>query len=449
MTQQPVIVLFERDLRLCDHAPLHAAVQSGHPIIPLFIFDEQSPNIRPLGGASRWRLHQSLQALQQQLAACGGTLILRRGAIDTVLPQMMAQTNARAVYAHSNYVPVLAQRDAALSVDVQRFAGQLLIEPDAIKTGAGDYYKVFTPFWRACLREMYVADPLPAPTLNAACFAPSPPSDTLTDWQLLPQQPNWAVHFTNNAGEVAAQRLAQYFCHNSLTHYKEKRDFPALGHTSTLSAHIHFGEISVRQLWHMAQQTLLPLSDPLHEVHNKSVAHFLSELGWREFSYYLLHYFNDLPTHNFRPVFDSLAWRHAPRDLQRWQQGHTGYPLVDAAMQCLRRTGTMHNRLRMVVASFLVKHLLIDWRHGEAWFWDNLLDADLASNTASWQWVAGSGADAAPYFRVFNPLLQAQRFDPDNAFTRQWLRHHTLQPIIDVDAGRKRALAAFEQLPKA
>jgi deoxyribodipyrimidine photo-lyase len=411
------IVWFRRDLRLSDNPALAAAAARG-TVVPIFVLDE-SPSAsrwRP-GAASRWWLHHSLAALASDL----GRLDLFRGDPSELLPRIVSQTGARAVYWNRCYEPHAIARDKALKaalqargIEVRSFNASLLHEPWEVKTRAGGPFKVFTPFWRAAASRS-VAAPLAAPaiTIDRASSA----GDSLDDWDLLPRRPNWAAGWDAlwRPGEAGAQARLDAFATVALADYASRRNRPAVTGTSRLSPHLHWGEISPRQIW--ARLTLAAEEEPSARA---GANKFLSELGWREFAYHLLYHFPALPDRNWRAEFDAYPWRESADDLRAWQRGLTGYPFVDAGMRELWQTGWMHNRVRMAVASFLIKHLRIDWRLGEAWFWDTLVDADLANNATSWQWVAGSGADASPYFRIFNPVSQGQKFDPDGDYVRRW-----------------------------
>ena len=410
------IVWFRQDLRTHDNPALTSAAARG-AVVPIFILDDTiSESSWPLGGASRWWLHHSLAALRADL----GHLSLFKGDPCDLLPEIIGKTGAAAVYWNRCYEPFAIARDKKLKaslkergIDVHSFNGSLLHEPWELATGSGGPYKVYTPFWRASLGKP-VAAPLPAP--NIAIDASAAPGDSLSDWGLLPSQPDWAAGWETQwkPGEVGAREQFDEFVENGLARYRDCRDRPDLKATSRLSPHLHWGEISPRQIW---TRLALDAEDPLKRA---GAEKFLSEIGWREFAHHLLFHFPTIPEQNWRRNFDAYPWRENAGDLGAWQKGMTGYPLVDAGMRELWRTGWMHNRVRMVVASFLVKHLRIDWRRGEAWFWDTLLDADLANNAAGWQWVAGSGADASPYFRIFNPVTQGKKFDPNGDYVRRW-----------------------------
>lgn len=478
--QTPVIVWFRNDLRLSDHPALAAAVATQRPIVCLFVHDEDSAGMRPLGRASRWWLAQSLRALDGETRRRGGRLALRRGAAAAIVPAVAAQIGANSVFWNSRYdQPGIAvdrgvqDRLAAAGVTAQAYQANLLFEPDRLRTRAGTPFSVFTPFWRQARMLPAPRAPLPAPRKIIA--GPSCPSENLDDWHFEPREPDWAGGLREawTPGEAGARARAATFFDEILPGYAARRDRPDHDATSRLSPHLRFGEISPFQLWHAA---LAAGEDARgQQASTNDIEKYLSELGWREFSYHLLHHFPALAQRNVQPRFDGFAWLRESPDLAAWQRGRTGYPLVDAGMRQLWATGWMHNRVRMVAASFLVKHLLVDWRAGEAWFWDTLVDADPAANPASWQWVAGSGADAAPYFRVFNPMLQAEKFDPRGNYIRAWIPELTAlsdaavhapwkapadalaragvttgrtypAPIVDHAVARARALAAYSRL---
>jgi len=417
----PVIVWFRNDLRLNDNLALTAAANSGQPVIPVYVLEEADDTL-PLGGAQRWWLHHSLASLSDKLKTLDLPLIMRRGAASDILLDLIEETGAGSVLWNRRYAPAQIERDSAIKEElrardltVESFDGQLLHEPTRLKTGSGGAYRVYTPFWKALSQSIDPRAPAPAPKEIKACDR-SIASDDLSDWDLLPGKPNWAKAFGEEwtPGEDGAHDRLDRFLSEALADYGEGRDFPAKKLTSRLSPHLAFGEISPFQIWHAME----PHCD---EVPSRDFTTFRKELVWREFCWHLLVAFPDLGTKNFNDDFDAFPWRDSGEDLTRWQQGMTGYPIVDAGMRQLWQTGWMHNRVRMIVGSFLVKHLLIHWRHGEAWFRDTLVDADPASNTANWQWIAGSGADAAPYFRIFNPILQGEKFDADGSYVRQFV----------------------------
>ncbi len=473
MSQKPVLVWFRDDLRLSDHPALNAACETGAPIVCLYVFEDGTPGRRNTGGAARWWLAQSLRSLDAGLRARGNRLILRAGRATEVLPAMLAETGAARVVWNRRYDAGGIAVDSAIKaglkergVVVSSFPGNLLREPWEVKSAAGDPMRVFSPFWRAHQKlgdlrgPLRAPDSVPAPTMSVD-------SETLDAWGLEPRNPNWATGFPDEwtPGEAGAQAALDTFIDGPLAGYSDDRNRPDLASTSRLSPHLRFGEISPLQIWHRVQMAA-------GMDGGRDVAKFLAEVGWREFSYHLLFHWPDLAERNFQSRFDAFPWHDDAAMLSAWQRGQTGYPVVDAGMRQLWRTGWMHNRVRMVVASFLVKHLRIDWRAGERWFWDTLVDADPANNPASWQWVAGSGADAAPYFRIFNPMLQGTKFDPQGAYVRRWVPelaglpdeaiHAPWQasrpvldragvrlgetyphPIVDHDAARSAALAAL------
>jgi len=469
----PTIVWFRRDLRLTDNPALSAAAARGRPVIPVFVLDDDDAGAWAPGGASRWWLHHSLDALAKSLQARGSRLVLRRGPVAEAIEHLVAETGADAVYWNRRYEPWATKRDEAIKSGLQQrgsevrsFNAALLQEPWNVRTGAGGPYKVFTPFWKALRAQIDVDTPRPAPE-RLPTAAGLPAGDHLDDWALTPSRPDWAsgLRAAWVPGEAAALQRLDGFLDDSVRHYAGQRDIPGVPGTSRLSPHLHFGEIGPRQVWHAAAI----------RQEGGDADKFLSELGWREFSYHLLFHFPDLPERPLRSEFQDFDWADDPQGLAAWQRGRTGYPIVDAGLRELWETGWMHNRVRMVVASFLIKDLLLPWQAGAAWFWDTLVDADLASNSASWQWVAGCGADAAPFFRVFNPSLQGTRFDPDGAYVRRWVPElarlpdtaiHTpwrARPLDLVDAGirlgrdypepmvdhgmaRERALSTFKAL---
>ena len=408
------LIWFRNDLRISDNPALAEAALRG-PVVPVFVLDETDP--WPPGGASRWWLHHSLAALKSSL----GGLILRRGDARMVISELAEATDASAVFWNRAYEPHSVARDTEIKAalgeagrEARSFKANVLHEPWELETGAGGPFKVYTPFWRAA-QTLSVEAPLGTPELQIS--APADLSDELEDWALLPSQPDWAAGWQDlwTPGEAGAQARLTSFLAEGLKGYGALRDRPDLPNVSRLSPHLHFGEISPRQIW--AQTRFAADQDPSLEKDGRK---FLSEVGWREFSNHLLFHFPTLPEKNWRPTFDAFPWQDDPAALAAWQKGQTGYPMVDAGLRELWHTGSMHNRVRMVAASFLIKHLRLHWKEGEIWFWDTLLDADLANNAAGWQWVAGSGADASPYFRIFNPITQGRKFDPEGAYVRRW-----------------------------
>ena len=428
----------------------------GRPILPVYVLDDSQP--WPLGAATRWWLHRSLTSLAEALAAKGSGLVLRRGAAVEVMPRLAEEAAAAAVFTGGLADPAARATDHAIAsgltprgVRFHRMRTATLFGPEEVKTKAGGSYGVYTPFSRACLALGPPRDPLPAP--QAMPPAPTVSSDRLSDWHLLPTVPDWAggLRETWAPGEAGARDRLDKFLTGTISGYAAQRDVPGVEGTSMLSPHLRFGEISATQVYHAIRS----------RAEGEGANKFINELLWREFSHHLLWHHPMLPDAPLRPDFASMSWRDDPAGLEAWRHGRTGVPIVDAGMRQLWHTGWMHNRVRMIVASFLIKHLLIDWRLGEQWFWDTLVDADLANNAASWQWVAGCGADAAPFFRVFNPVLQGQKFDPEGAYVRRWLPelrtvdnryiHSPWEtghrpPIVGLAEGRARALAAFASL---
>ncbi|RYF95032.1 MAG: deoxyribodipyrimidine photo-lyase [Caulobacteraceae bacterium] len=417
----PTLLWFRQDLRLADNPALHAAITAaGAPVIPVYILDE-TDGVRPMGGASRWWLDKSLGALAADLEARGSRLILRRGPAARVLDELIAETGAAAVHWNRLYDAGAIARDTAIKTRLTREGvaclscnAALLNEPWEIQSGSGGPYKVYTPYWRAARQRVAHSVIHRAPTAVAAPRA-WPKSDRLADWALHPRYPDWSKTFNWTPGEAGARDALHDFLDGPVRDYSTDRDRPDRAGTSRLSPHLHFGEIGPRQVWRAAQDAAA------RGASESQVDKFLAELGWREFHHNLLFHWPDLATRNFRPEWDAFVWRDDEEAFQAWTKGQTGFPIVDAGMRELWATGFMHNRVRMIVASFLIKDLMIDWRRGEQWFWDCLVDADEAQNAANWQWVAGSGADASPYFRVFNPMTQGQKFDPDGTYVRQWV----------------------------
>lgn len=442
---RPALVLFRQDLRLDDNHALEAAVATGRPVIPVFVFDELTPGTRAPGGARRWWLHHSLLRLDAALARIGSRLVIRAGAMADVVLTLCRETGAAAVFWNRRYELAAREADADMKarllhdgIQAGSHAGFLLHEPFRVKTTSGGPFRVFTPFWRAVEAGDPPRRPIDPPD---ALIAPSswPRSLAPEALCLLPKKPDWSGGLAQAwvPGEDGARAALADFVAHGLAGYAARRDRPDVPSTSRLSPYLAHGEISPARIHAAIEAAAAAPADK---------AKFLSEVGWREFSWHLLFHFPQLATRNFNPAFDAFPWRQDRTALDAWTQGRTGFPLVDAGMRQLWTTGWMHNRVRMVAASFLTKHLLIDWRLGEAWFWDTLVDADPASNAASWQWVAGSGADAAPYFRIFNPATQALKFDPDGAYVQRHLPGPNATPIVAHDVARARALAAFETM---
>ncbi|WP_299732471.1 deoxyribodipyrimidine photo-lyase [uncultured Endozoicomonas sp.] len=465
---------FRQDLRLSDNPSLYEAARSGQ-VLPVYILDDISPGKWKMGAASRWWLHHSLEKLNKSLK---GRLLILVGDAKEVLPKIVSEYNADAVYWNRCYEPWRIQRDQkikerlrASGIDVKSFNGSLLWEPWNILKKDSTPYKVFTPYYRrGCLNAPAPREPLSTPKpLRLFSDASGLPLDQLnllptTSWDQ-PMGQHWLQEGCG-IGELAARDKLQVFLETGLNGYQEGRNYPSLKKVSNLSAHLHFGETSPNQVWFASAAGA---SGGNVEA---DLDCFHSELGWREFSYYLLFHFPTLPEKNFQSKFDHFPWRKAAKSIAQWQKGQTGFPIVDAGMRELWQTGVMHNRVRMVVGSFLVKNLLQHWHHGEQWFWDCLVDADLASNSASWQWVAGSGADAAPYFRIFNPVSQGQKFDASGEYIRKYvpeiaglpdkylfapweapemvlaeagvqLGKHYPEPIVDIKQSRLTALDAW------
>ncbi|MGE3332411.1 MAG: deoxyribodipyrimidine photo-lyase [Rhodospirillaceae bacterium] len=476
------LLIFGRDLRLADNPAVEAAVTRGKPVIPVYLHDPEDAGPWASGAASAWWLHHSLASLARDLTRAGSRLVLRKGTALREIPRLVKETGADAVFWNRRYEPWAVTRGAALKsalgetgIEARSFNAGLLHEPQLLKTQAGKPYTVFTPFWKA-LRATLALDAARAAPKHIPAPAHFPASDDPASWNLLPHIA-WDAGFKAawSPGEAGAQRRLADFLDNDVLAYGDRRNFPGQAGTSRLSPHLHFGEIGPRQIWRAAiAQGIAATGDPMP----RGVEVFLSEIAWREFSYHLLFHHPDMPAAPLRKNFAAFPWRSDAAHLKAWQKGLTGYPIVDAGMRELWHTGWMHNRVRMIVASFLIKHLLLPWQDGECWFWDTLVDADLASNAASWQSVAGCGADAAPYFRIFNPVTQGVTYDPDGAYVRRWVpeiaklpdaRLHQPWtatpmeladagvrlgtdyplPIVDHSAARQRALAAFQDMKTA
>lgn len=450
------IVWFRQDLRLSDNPALAHAIKSGGKIIPVYILDDKAAGQWALGGAARWWLHHALADLSDSLQKAGAQLIVRRGDALTELLKLITEKKAPQIFWNRRYEPYAIAQDKAIKeklsdagLNVESFSARLLNEPWTIKNGSGLPFRVFTPYWKACLKKLHsdgVPAPLPAPK-KILGFDKKLRSD---DLDLLPTKPDWSKGLAARwqVGEKAAQKTLHDFIDDNLMHYTVERDFPAKDTTSHLSPYLAHGQISPRQCWHAIQTGLASGTIPPHK--HAEADKFLAEIGWREFAYHLLFHFPETPTKPLYTKFEKFPWRKNDKDLRAWQQGRTGYPIVDAGMRQLWQTGWMHNRVRMVVGSLLVKHLLLPWQSGAQWFWDTLVDADLASNTLGWQWIAGCGADAAPYFRIFNPTTQAEKFDKDDLYIKQYVPEYGSKsypkPIVDHDLARKRALEALAEV---
>jgi deoxyribodipyrimidine photo-lyase len=474
----PVIVWFRNDLRVNDNLALFTASQRSRPVVCVYVYDEGFCE-RPRGGAHKWWLHQSLKALGTSLEKRGARLMLRTGDSAVLIAQIAQECGADTVYWNRRYDPASIKTDSNLKaslrakgMNVETFDGQLLHEPTRIKTGGGTPFKVYTPFWRAFISGHEPREPVEAP-LKLLDTGTHLVSEGLEAWNLQPIKPNWATGMNEEwqPGEDGAQARLATFLSGAVTGYAEDRNLPFRLTTSKLSPHLAFGEISPFQIWQAVSK--------IENVPPRDLEVFRKELVWREFAYHLLFHFPKLSSDNFNASFDAFAWE--PGNIERlhaWKKGQTGYPIVDAGMRELWQTGWMHNRVRMITASFLIKHLLIDWREGEKWFWDTLVDACPANNPASWQWVAGSGADAAPYYRIFNPIIQGEKFDADGNYVRKFVPelkdmpakfiHRPWEapllvlkaadvvlgktypaPIVDHASARDRALEAFKSLKGA
>ncbi|MBE9603309.1 deoxyribodipyrimidine photo-lyase [Acetobacteraceae bacterium H6797] len=470
----PALLWFRQDLRLADNPALHAALAEGGEILPVFIHDTAAE--RGLGGASAWWLHHSLTALSAALEKRGAALLTLRGDAKALIPELAAKIGAGGIHAGRMVEPWARRRDEAVHKALEKqgrklelHTSQVLIEPHRLRSGAGSPYAVYTPFAKAAMERYEPRPPIPAPGKIPGATPPVKP-EPVASWHLLPRAPvpDWAKEFPARwtPGEAGALKKLGAFIEDGLKNYDSRRDLPGIDGSSSLSPHLHWGEVSPRQVFHAVSES---------KVTGKGAEVFLKEILWREFSYHLLWHRPEMPEKPLRHEYSHFPWKPDAALLTAWQQGRTGYPIVDAGMRQLWRTGWMHNRVRMIVASLLVKHMLQPWHQGEAWFWDTLVDADLASNAANWQWVAGCGTDAAPYFRIFNPMLQGEKFDPDGDYVRRWVpelakvpakwihkpweapdivlaqaglrlgRDYPL-PVVDHAKGRARALAALAEV---
>lgn len=419
------VVWFRQDLRLEDNPALSAALAAGEPIVPLYVYSPEEEGAWAPGGAAQWWLQHSLEKLAAALGRLGSRLTLRRA--PEALPELrrlLEECGGSRLVWNRRYEPRCIARDKIIKSALQNeglqvltFNGALLKEPWEVANKAGRPFQVFTPFWRHCQSLADPAEPQPPPA-SLPIPASWPATSRLEEFELLPRI-DWACGFRKSwrPGSDGAAQALQRFLGEGFEDYANGRDRPGDAGTSRLSPHLHFGEISPRQIWHAVRR--FALSKGQHSTWRQS--QFLTEVGWREFAHHLLYHFPQTPDLPLRPNYAHFPWRGDPKALEAWQRGLTGYPLVDAGMRQLWHTGWMHNRVRMIAGSFLVKDLLLPWNTGAAWFWDTLVDADLASNTLGWQWVAGCGADAAPYFRIFNPVTQATRFDPEGTYVREWV----------------------------
>jgi deoxyribodipyrimidine photo-lyase len=471
MTAQPLILWFRRDLRLDDHPMLAAAIATGRPLIPVFILD---PETEALGAAPKWRLGLGIAAFAEALASVGSRLVLRRGDALGVLTALIAETGAAGVMWSRLYDPASKARDTAVKTALKArglladsHGGHLLHEPWQVQTGQGGFYRVYTPYWRA-VRDRVVAPPVPAPA-HVAAPAAWPASDALADWHLGRAMQRGAAVVAQHVrvGEALAMQRLQTFLAGPVDGYVAARDLPAEPGTSGLSENLTYGEIGIRRVWHAGWAAM--------QRGSAGAETFLKELVWREFSYHLIHHSPHIVSANWKPDWDSFPWQGDGPQAEAWRRGMTGEPFVDAAMRQMYVTGTMHNRGRMIVASYLTKHLMTDWKLGLAWFADCLTDWDPAANAMGWQWAAGSGPDAAPYFRIFNPATQVEKFDPKSIYRRRYIAELTRtpgpeatgffeaaprswqldrtrpypKPLVDLAEGRARALAAYAGRPKA
>ncbi len=475
----PVLVWFRLDLRLDDNPALQRALQSGKPVIPVYVRSPEDEKPWAAGAASNWWLHHSLRRLDGRLRERGLRLVRRSGPAESVIGGLVDETGADSVYWNRRYEPALVGRDArikkalqARGIDIKSHNGLLLFEPHAVKNKSGRPFQVFTPFWKHCCQRETTA-PVSPPRGRWTAPVEWPRSENVDDWALLPEI-DWAAAFPAVwlPGEEGARQRLEAFLDGPVREYGNGRNFPGREGVSRLSPHLHFGEISARRV---RSAVLESGAAERSKAARQSVDSFLGEIGWREFAHHLLYHFPDTTDKPLKGEFTRFPWRNDRRALRAWRKGRTGYPFVDAGMRQLWRTGWLHNRARMVVGSFLVKDLLIAWQEGARWFWDTLVDADLASNTLGWQWVGGCGADAAPYFRVFNPVLQGRKFDPRGDYVREWvpelakvpdkwihgpweapagvladagvaLGKDYPHPIVDHKSARQRALRAYQRL---
>jgi deoxyribodipyrimidine photo-lyase len=476
------LVWFHNDLRLADHPALTRAVDRSTPVIPVFIWAPEEEGDWPPGGAHRWWLHHSLDALAERLERKSSHLLLRTGPSLDTLRDLIDATEADAVYWNTRYAPALRERDQEIAdalrddgIEVKTFASRILHDPDALRTQSGGPYHVYTPFLNKFRETVEVGEPLPVPRMGPR-FAPSswPDSLDLDALDLLSAAQD-GVDRTEQfdevwtPGEHGAHRRLHQFLDQHIIDYDDARDRPDKDGTSMLSPHLHWGEISPRQVWQRTQNWVR--NGSMREAADA----FLSEVIWREFAYHILYHYPTLPTEPLKEKFSDFNWQQDDDALDRWKRGQTGYPIVDAGMRQLYQIGWMHNRVRMIVGSFLTKDLRIPWQEGERWFWDTLVDGDLANNSLNWQWVAGCGPDAQPFFRIFNPVSQGEKHDPEGAYVRKWVPelkdlpneyiHHPWdapdevleeagvaldedypEPMVDHSEAREQALAAYQKV---
>ena len=477
-TGRLALLWLRQDLRLSDNAALHAALADADEVLPVFVLDQQAGERWAPGGASLWWLHHSLASLGAGFETLGTRLILRRGDASSIVPELVRETGAAIVHVGTPHEPWLRRLDETVAgrlpegCELRTHRVATLFDLDAIRSKTGTRYGIYTPFANTCRSLPDPEPPLPAPR---AVPGPKrmPASDRLDDWHLLPTAPDWAggLRDTWEPGEAGAAKRLHDFLDHRLDGYGRSRNIPGDPQgTSMLSPHLHWGELSATQVWHAARDAAAKLKGP----RAGGFETFQGELLWHEFAAYLLRHNAAMPDEPLRPAFAALPWRRDKKQLRAWTQGRTGIPIVDAGMRQLWQLGWMHNRVRMITASYLTKHMLLPWQEGEAWFWDTLVDADLATNAASWQWVAGTGTDSQPFFRIFNPVTQGRKFDPDGRYVRQyvpeiarlpdrWLHEPWAapasvleqaklrlgrdypEPIVALDDGRDRALKAFRE----
>ncbi|WP_131781476.1 cryptochrome/photolyase family protein [Legionella gresilensis] len=463
------IIWFRQDLRCQDNPALTAACHEHDIVIPLYIAEN---NLKHLGSAQKWWLHHSLLALKKNLQSHGLDLFLVSGAVLSKLQELITTYQVDTVYWNRRYQPDEIEQDKKIEValnknkvSVKSFKGNVFLEPWEIQNQKGNYFKVFPPFWRHCFPKINQFDSLSIIKKWPHC--PKVHTEDLNNWELIPTKPNWADKFNTvwQPGENSALQKLSFFIENNLSNYRINRDYPAKNANSSLSPHLHFGEISLRQIWQAVNSVIENKS-----YHASSIEQFLTELGWRDFCYHQLYHLPQISIQNLKPQFNHLSWRVSNKDFTQWCQGRTGFPMVDAGMRQLWQTGFMHNRLRMITASFLVKNLLIDWRLGAKWFLDTLVDADLAINSFNWQWIAGSGFEACPPFRIFNPITQGEKFDPNGDYVKNWIpelacipkkkihkpwqEHDSLfelgkdypLPMVDLQISRQHALTQYRDL---
>jgi deoxyribodipyrimidine photo-lyase len=462
-----ILVWLYQDLRLLDNPALYHAAQAGE-VIPVYVLDQTIPKNYSLGGAQSWWLHNALENLRASFSKYGVNLILANGKASEAIARLAREFNVSTVYWNEAYEPhfrseadLLEKNLPKLDIGFKKFHSYLLFEQEKVVNSSGSFFKIFTPFWRHCLTKLEPPSsclPLPKFINSTVRYK----SDRLTDWELYHSKFNWAKGLEDRweVSEGAVYKLLTEFIENKLENYAAGRDIPAFDYCSNLSPYLHFGMVSVKRVW----KNVINLS----KAKTINTTKFLSELGWREFSYHILCNFPQVYERPYRAEFEQFPWSYNEKYLIAWQRGKTGIPIVDAGMRELWQTGFMHNRVRMIVASFLTKNLLIDWRKGAEWFWDTLVDADLASNSMNWQWVAGSGTDASPYFRIFNPVLQGKKFDPEGHYVKKYVPElaevppqfihnpwdlkislipkHYSKPILDLNVTRKHALQAYKRM---